>query len=338
MVAVVDAAMTDTTGTRLLLRKVSDGKTVALSGEVLVGREPPAAVLLTERLASRRHARLVVSAEGVTVEDLGSTNGTYVNGQRIVGKVPLKHSDRLRFDTEEYQLLVERPVDADKTMMRPATPAEPAAPVKAPDAPAARPRTPPEKVVEVPPAPAQRSPLDWINPDKKDKTEFIDPKSLKGIPGSVPLPNPVESADAAYLIVCSGASNGMQIRLAHGTEGQQEWTVGSDPGCDIKLSDRGVSALHARIVNEGARWKVVDEMSANGTYVNEKRSPVSYLASGNRLRFGPVSCLLQLPRSRASTRREPAGEKPSVRRTTIVVAVSFLLTAVALLVLYRLLS
>lgn len=336
--------MTDTNGTRLLLKKVSDGKTVALSGEVLVGREPPAAVLLTERQTSRRHARLVVSAEGVTVEDLGSTNGTYVNGERVSGKVPLKDHDRLRFDTEEYQFLVERPVDPNKTMMRPDPAAAPAAAIKAPDALAAKPRTAPEKVVEAPkrvveapPGPAQR-PHRWIDPDKKDKTVFIDPKNLKDIPAAVPPPQQVESADAAYLIVCSGASNGMQIRLAHGSEGQQEWTVGSDPGCDIRLSDRGVSALHARIVNEGARWKVVDEMSANGTYVNDKRSPVSYLASGNRLRFGPVSCLLQLPRSRASTKREAASEAPSLRKATIVVTVSFVLTAIVLLVLYRLLS
>lgn len=329
--------MTDTTETRLLLKKVSDGKTVALSGEVLIGREPPAAVLLTERLASRRHAMLVVSADGATVEDLGSTNGTYVNGQRIVGKVPLKDSDRLRFDTEEYQFLVQRPVDSDKTMMRPGNPAELAAAIKLPDPSTPKPRATPEKVDAAISGPRQRSPLDWINPEKKDKTEFIDPKNLKGIPASVPSPHQIEAEDAPYLIVCSGASNGMQIRLTHSTEGQHEWTVGSDPGCDIRLSDRGVSSLHARIVNEGARWKVVDEMSANGTYVDEKRSPVSYLVSGNRLRFGPVSCLLQLPRSRASPRRKPSNETPPWRKTTIVVTVSFVLTAILLLVIFRLL-
>ena len=46
---------------------------------------------------------------------------------------------------------------------------------------------------------------------------------------------------------------------------------------------------------EGKRWKIVDQMSANGTFVNNKRSSVSYLASGDRLRFGPVDCIFWMP-------------------------------------------
>ena len=50
---------------------------------VVVGREPPADVVLQEDSLSRRHARFTLSAGEVVVEDLGSTNGTRVAGRRV---------------------------------------------------------------------------------------------------------------------------------------------------------------------------------------------------------------------------------------------------------------
>jgi pSer/pThr/pTyr-binding forkhead associated (FHA) protein len=46
---------------------------------------------------SRRHARIVVEAGQVTVEDLASNNGTYLRGERISGPVQLTDGDEIRF-------------------------------------------------------------------------------------------------------------------------------------------------------------------------------------------------------------------------------------------------
>src|SRR5689334_13624983 len=51
-----------------------------------VGRTAPADVRPRSRRLSRRHARFERVADAVWVEDLGSTNGTFVNGERIVGR------------------------------------------------------------------------------------------------------------------------------------------------------------------------------------------------------------------------------------------------------------
>jgi pSer/pThr/pTyr-binding forkhead associated (FHA) protein len=68
----------------------------------LVGRGSDCELTLPDIEASRRHALLQPQADGsVVLEDLGSTNGTYVNGQRITGPVTLRGGERVRIgDTE----------------------------------------------------------------------------------------------------------------------------------------------------------------------------------------------------------------------------------------------
>jgi pSer/pThr/pTyr-binding forkhead associated (FHA) protein len=74
-----------------------------------------------------------------------------------------------------------------------------------------------------------------------------------------------------------------------------EWTIGSDPGQDVVILADGVSRQHAAIVHEdGRRWKVVDRLSRNGTFVNNKRIDSRVLAQGNELRLGTVTCVFEL--------------------------------------------
>jgi len=67
---------------------------------LVVGRSATCEVQLTSGLVSRRHARLTLSSLGVSVEDLGSRNGVYVNSVRVVGSVRLKPGDRLSVGDE----------------------------------------------------------------------------------------------------------------------------------------------------------------------------------------------------------------------------------------------
>jgi pSer/pThr/pTyr-binding forkhead associated (FHA) protein len=67
---------------------------------LVVGRSTTCEVQLTSGLVSRRHARLTLSGLGVSVEDLGSRNGVYVNSVRVVGSVRLKPGDRLSVGDE----------------------------------------------------------------------------------------------------------------------------------------------------------------------------------------------------------------------------------------------
>ncbi len=53
---------------------------------------------------SRQHARLDSGADGLTIEDLGSTNGTFVNHDRISGSVPITPGDRIHLGSHEFLL------------------------------------------------------------------------------------------------------------------------------------------------------------------------------------------------------------------------------------------
>jgi DNA-binding winged helix-turn-helix (wHTH) protein len=68
-----------------------------LPGENLVGRDPECPVWLDSPSVSRRHARVVVSGRGATIEDLGSKNGTQVAGRAVKGPMALTDGDTLRF-------------------------------------------------------------------------------------------------------------------------------------------------------------------------------------------------------------------------------------------------
>ena len=76
-----------------------------VTGELGVGRGDDNEILLLDDHVSRRHATLHTEHGVVWLRDLGSANGTFVNGERIVGGCRLFHGDELTFDTLRFQLI-----------------------------------------------------------------------------------------------------------------------------------------------------------------------------------------------------------------------------------------
>ena len=73
-----------------------DGEVSLAEGENLIGRDPKAIIRIDIGGVSRRHARIVVDGADVTLEDLGSKNGTYLRGRRIKQPKRLAHGDEIR--------------------------------------------------------------------------------------------------------------------------------------------------------------------------------------------------------------------------------------------------
>jgi DNA-binding winged helix-turn-helix (wHTH) protein len=76
---------------------IKDGRRLPLRlGENVLGRDPDEGIDLESPTVSRRHARIVVSPSGATLEDLNSKNGTYQRGERVTTAVALANGDEIR--------------------------------------------------------------------------------------------------------------------------------------------------------------------------------------------------------------------------------------------------
>lgn len=69
------------------------GVSIAVHGPIIVGRSPGADIVIAAGYVSGRHARFTLMGQNLFVEDLGSTNGTSVNGMRITEPVALRSGD-----------------------------------------------------------------------------------------------------------------------------------------------------------------------------------------------------------------------------------------------------
>ena len=309
------------------LIKVSNQREIPIKPDMVLGRQGECDLQLTEGHASRRHAKFFLAEDAVWLEDLNSANGTFVNGAKITGKVKLASGDRLRFDVEEFDFRVPGAapavVDDGKTQYR----------------------EPESAAVVAESSGIYKRPGAWADPDAMgdgaNKTKFIDPAQLKQMMNNAPPAAAVNTAsiDGPHLHVVSGSRAGLNIKLTVGESGVREWTIGSQADREVQFQDSGVSALHAKIVNEGERWKVLDQMSANGTFVNGKRSNVSYLTAGDRVRFGPVECIFQTSRAGAAPKRSGtsggAARAESKGKTLMIAGIAFVATIVVLFLVYK---
>lgn len=79
------------------------GKAFPLSGTTFVGRATECQLRIDDAGLSRKHAKLIPTNDGVVLEDLASTNGSYHNGQRVPHAVA-RPGDEIGFDTLRFQL------------------------------------------------------------------------------------------------------------------------------------------------------------------------------------------------------------------------------------------
>lgn len=127
------------------------GRRIELDSELVVGRED-AALTIDDPEISRKHAAIRPTGDGFEIEDLGSRNGTHVNGSRIEGATRLGGGDSIklgqsviRFESGRAAATVASPVPSAPTT--PSAPAAPSAPAPAaaaspPPAPSSAPKEP----------------------------------------------------------------------------------------------------------------------------------------------------------------------------------------------------
>lgn len=79
--------------------------------EMVIGRDTASDIVISDAEISRRHARIYKLGDSYMIEDLGSTNGSFVNGQRLTGPHTLMPGETVRFG-ENIMLVFEAPAPA----------------------------------------------------------------------------------------------------------------------------------------------------------------------------------------------------------------------------------
>ena len=263
--------MTTTLGSRPqgVLRVISGpsaGQSLAVSRELLIGREN-ADLVIPDPEVSRRHAALRPAPDGVMIEDLGSSNGTFVNGVRISGAVTLTEPGRLRIGDSEMAVEIQTEPQLETTRVRPVVPddATRIRPV-AEDRTAAAPVTPPAPP-SVAPQPSEPIPA-------AEQSVPTSPPS-----GSEPLPKPRGPWARVPGLVAAIAAVAIAVFVIISTNGSSAKTRPvSGTLTTVLLREIGPNALFAGIVtaNPGGSGSVtIDQVYGGPLVPHGKPVPVT---------------------------------------------------------------
>jgi serine phosphatase RsbU (regulator of sigma subunit) len=97
-------------GALITVKGPTPGQRFSLDGDcTLIGRQPDAGIYLQALAVSRQHARILHEEGTYFVEDLGSSNGTWLNGSRISEREPLTEGDMLQIGPYIFNLQPDRP-------------------------------------------------------------------------------------------------------------------------------------------------------------------------------------------------------------------------------------
>ncbi|MCE9574517.1 MAG: DUF4388 domain-containing protein [Deltaproteobacteria bacterium] len=86
-----------------------------MNREIIIGRSSDLDMVLVEDMVSRRHAKITSTDADILIQDLGSTNGTFVNGEKIAGRHKLAEGDRILVGTSIIKLVGVDAASANQT-------------------------------------------------------------------------------------------------------------------------------------------------------------------------------------------------------------------------------
>lgn len=224
-----------------------------------VGRAADNALHLDDRSVSSHHAEIIVEGGRPVIHDRGSTNGVWVNGERVQSR-EIQVGDVVKIGVYEMIVLEDRPETAvEKTILMGPGEAE-AVPAAAMVAAAEGERT----------LSGESTSPEIKAVPSGDATMFV---------GEGPLPPPF-----GRLVRLDGSEAGKEHVLGEGAA-----TVGRGEDSSIRVVDDSISRHHAEIVRDQAGvYTLADKGSRNGTFVGGSRVESLVLKGGEEILFGTV--------------------------------------------------
>jgi hypothetical protein len=177
-------------------------------GEVFIGRGAELPVVLAEDMVSRKHAKLTIQGDRIRIEDLGSTNGTFVNGERVKA-AEVRVGDRILIGTSIMKLLASEIPDSRPQRSTGGIPTTRSAMPPKPG----MPPLPTQAHLTVPPEPDAEA-----MPEPRVSTGSV--KTVAGSIEEIPLPDILQlfsaSRKTGLLVVKSGAGRRANLYIENG--------------------------------------------------------------------------------------------------------------------------
>ena len=248
---------------RLLSRGGSSS--IRLASEVLVGRSADCDLCISEGFVSRRHAQLLIKSNMIWLKDLGSSNGTFVNGERVSGSVRLLHGDEIAFDTSAFQLVGEA-----------------------------------EHLTPVVEFSGQYADSVAENADLTESSSANSEKFVEAVVSTVEVPStPLEEFDEPGISINTETSSSRLVGLTHPILNEifsltlGRYLMGRDSDADIHIQENSVSGKHAELDVRIEGVYLTNLIATNGTQVNAAQVQTQRLKSGDRINLGRVRLIFQ---------------------------------------------
>lgn len=263
--------------------------------EITIGRKDGNTIRLTERNVSRFHARLMRERQAIFIEDLNSSTGVRINGDRITGRVQVQAGDLIEIGDYHLALQGEQAegLAGSEETMRDGVASIPEATVKMQVEPldeatvrspepgfsseATTPAAAPPGVQAPLPAPIPESSAPRSEPTAMIRPDQLRPDVKPTSSGEIP------EAARAHLVVVSTKLVGQRFELS-----RSKMVIGRVEDNDLVLDHRSVSRNHAKITFDGRQFSVVDLKSANGVLVNGEEYSQTNLRAGDIVELGHV--------------------------------------------------
>ncbi len=254
-----------------------------VQGQVItIGRSPECTVTFDDAQLSQRHAEVDWTSNGFSVFDLGSSNGTLINGHRVAGRAGLVLGDHLQIGETILQLADVDLESADVELI-------------ANDAPA-RGQMLAIGSIKTEIAPRQRG-LTIVNATRmlalgQQKT------AVQQRAAELQIDDRFVAAAAKLKDVVAGGGQGAKVVVQRDGRLDPFWTVpvtiGREHGSGVVIDEAGVSFRHAVVDHREGRYLIRDVGSSNGTFLNGRRVVEERLSDGDVLSVGSYAILVVL--------------------------------------------
>ncbi|MFL0809149.1 MAG: FHA domain-containing protein [Agarilytica sp.] len=271
------------------LKRIRDGEEFEIGLiAILVGRSDSCDITVTEGFPSREHARIAEREGGVMVQDLHSTNGTFVNNKQIEEATILKAGDVVKFGDEAFSVQSTEAPEATVMMRSLGVGSNTSATVIDEDE----------------------------DEDDQDSTSFLEIYSLPQgwDDGGGGFNNQVGKLDekkraaidryverfsqslkgkTGIFLIFFREDNPPEFKSLMQADERTVWSFGRSSECDVSFDDPCISKHHADIRYESGGWSIHDKQSTNGLLLEGKRTPSIALKDDHTFEISTVEVLVR---------------------------------------------